>query len=635
MYARQCIFNILLACLIGCDPPGGSEGHAYAPQGKGGPTGSSEGPESGSSSGGGTNGASGATDAGGGSSGGALAACVSDADCGSSADECHLLRCEAQRCNARAVPDGKECALGADPGRCALGACTGACGDGLLQPSRGESCDDGNLFAGDGCRADCVREELIGLGYTGGQCASDDDCAPAGSQCLTAVYGGSCIVGCSSTCADRAFPTTPITFCIERQIYQERLGAALDFTDPGVCVAKCDFELFPSTGCREGLHCERRPRANQSAHDEVCVPGPWSIGLELSADGTEVLGEKSSGPLPAEPYRAILATECGGSFGPLPASFVRGLADAWLALEDPSLEWQRTCSLPAGLGDRHGTGLEASRAFRLAGTRDEVNVWMAQALYGRAFADRGDEKGPLYRARVAAVKVGTAAYLYSDAAEDHPSTDPARGRHFAVVDGQEWLPLDHELEPDRDYKVIRRSGTQRKGAQWAVPETIIYLAGLARAHLMRHAQPLGVGDLSLPLGGPIAGHSSHQVGLDADIYLLSYPLDGPRVDVDNPELWVASCSSSGGWSCFYTGAFSADHEDMTDAGHVPAAEMLEGLARHAYDFAGVTHFVQHDVEVLAPMRSLPAPRPSYIDASNVSASGWPVHDDHVHLRFSW
>src|SRR5688572_15928091 len=35
------------------------------------------------------------------------------------------------------------------------------CGDGLYDPERGESCDDGNQTAGDGCSLDCTLELIL------------------------------------------------------------------------------------------------------------------------------------------------------------------------------------------------------------------------------------------------------------------------------------------------------------------------------------------------------------------------------------------------------------------------------------------------------------------------------------------
>lgn len=58
-----------------------------------------------------------------------------------------LLRDAVTRCEGE--PDGTPC-VGAD--FCVAGACiVSACGDGFLDATRGEVCDDGNLVSGDGC----------------------------------------------------------------------------------------------------------------------------------------------------------------------------------------------------------------------------------------------------------------------------------------------------------------------------------------------------------------------------------------------------------------------------------------------------------------------------------------------------
>jgi len=51
-----------------------------------------------------------------------------------------------------------------------------------------------------------------------------------------------------------------VTFCIED-------GGA------GACVARCDYDLFPDAGCRDGYKCQIRPRFNEPGVEEpVCVP---------------------------------------------------------------------------------------------------------------------------------------------------------------------------------------------------------------------------------------------------------------------------------------------------------------------------------------------------------------------------
>ncbi|MCC6809160.1 MAG: penicillin-insensitive murein endopeptidase [Deltaproteobacteria bacterium] len=628
MPVRACVLFSVLLCACPSKAPDG--GDPLAPSGQG-PTGATS--DDGDVIGDGNGGATGAT---------GKKECTKDSDCPASTVACQVATCGASGvCATKAAVDGATCTLDGEEAKCGAGACVARCGDGLVQSSRGEQCDDGNSVTHDGCRNDCIKEELIGLGFSGGQCEQDSDCAPAGSKCELGVEGGSCVTPCALTCDDRTVPTTPITFCIAKAVYEDRLGHGLApaITD-GVCVSRCDFKLFPHAGCRSGLHCERRVRNGTTTADEVCVPGPWSVGLELSADGAMVTGVKAGGSQPAQPYTQILATTCGGGFGSVPATLVHGLADTILALgtAGTALNWQRLCTRPSDLPNVHDvdTEIAAGRAFRLLTTRDTMHDAFADALYGYPRGHLATDQGPLWTSRVAAVKKGTTYFVYADAATERPSYDPDRGRHFALVEGVEWLPLDGELLPGTDYLPIKIDGSQRKVAQWALPSTIMYIAEMARAYLMAHGQPLGVGDVSLATGGDIAGHASHDVGKDADIYLLTYPqLQGGSLDMENPELWVSQCSQPGGvWNCTYDEQFSGDPENLAVPGHVPAATLLLTLGEYAYDHAGVTQFVQNDVEVLKPLRDRPKDLPFFRDATLTGGStGWPIHANHAHLRW--
>jgi cysteine-rich repeat protein len=556
--------------------------------------------------------------------------------------------CSKGVCGTRAAADGSACEVGGDQATCLAGTCTPRCGDGIKQQN--EACDDGNTVMHDGCRNDCVAEELIGLGFTGGQCTQDADCAPAGSTCELGVDGGTCVVACRNICDDRLMPTTPTTYCISRAFYESRLGHALpaqSFTDlqkQEVCVSKCDFALFPTTGCRAGLHCEQQARptgAPSPVVDEVCVPGAWSVGLELSADGKNVIGKKDTGPALAKPYSDLLATACDGSFGSVPASLVRGMADTWNALgaSNSGLLWQRLCSRPADLDNVYDLQdqINEGHAFRLVGDRLKVHDAAAVALYGYKKGHTAKDLGPLFTSRVAVVKKGSAYFLYTDAADDHPTYDPDRGHHFALVDGAEYIPIDSELQPEVDYMPIRADGGQRKIAGWALKSIVLYLADMARTYLMAHGQPLGIGDLSLPTGGDIAGHASHDVGKDADLYLVSLPtLPDGKLDVENPKLWVSTCSGSGAsLNCRYYDTFSGEFEDLSAPGHVPAATLLTELAEYACSHPGLTRFVQHDKAVLEPYKARDTGSLIFLDAIDTSdpSVNWPIHDNHVHVRW--
>ncbi|WP_179956072.1 penicillin-insensitive murein endopeptidase [Pannonibacter tanglangensis] len=70
------------------------------------------------------------------------------------------------------------------------------------------------------------------------------------------------------------------------------------------------------------------------------------------------------------------------------------------------------------------------------------------------------------------------------------------------------------------WQVMRLS----RNRNWGHPDLIAYLQDLARASPGVGWNGLLVGDLAQPRGGPMtSGHSSHQIGLDADIWLTPMP----------------------------------------------------------------------------------------------------------------
>ncbi|MEO7729683.1 MAG: hypothetical protein ABIY55_01835 [Kofleriaceae bacterium] len=87
----------------------------------------------------------------------------------SAPDDCHVGVCDGDgTCSLANAPDGASCCgilptdrcVGPFHGTCGGGACTNiqACGDGFVELALGESCDDGNTVAGDGCDAQCHVE---------------------------------------------------------------------------------------------------------------------------------------------------------------------------------------------------------------------------------------------------------------------------------------------------------------------------------------------------------------------------------------------------------------------------------------------------------------------------------------------
>ncbi len=92
--------------------------------------------------------------------------------------------------------------------------------------------------------------------------------------------------------------------------------------------------------------------------------------------------------------------------------------------------------------------------------------------------------------------------------------------------GAAALPVDGE-----SWQVMRLA----RNRNWGHPELIAYLERLARAVPKLNGWPgLLVGDISQPRGGPmLTGHASHQIGLDADIWLT--PMPKARLDRDDRE----------------------------------------------------------------------------------------------------
>ncbi|NVK35753.1 MAG: penicillin-insensitive murein endopeptidase [Rhodobacteraceae bacterium] len=77
------------------------------------------------------------------------------------------------------------------------------------------------------------------------------------------------------------------------------------------------------------------------------------------------------------------------------------------------------------------------------------------------------------------------------------------------------LPTDGE-----NWQVMRLS----RNRNWGHPELIDFLKGLAKDAPSLGWNGLLVGDLAQPRGGPmLTGHASHQIGLDADIWLSEMP----------------------------------------------------------------------------------------------------------------
>jgi penicillin-insensitive murein DD-endopeptidase len=120
------------------------------------------------------------------------------------------------------------------------------------------------------------------------------------------------------------------------------------------------------------------------------------------------------------------------------------------------------------------------------------------------FASRGaDTKGP-------------AKALFGAATSPAPLAAEAIGSYSrGCLAGAVALPVN-----GRNWQVMRLS----RNRNWGHPRLIAYLERLAEDARAIGWPGLLVGDMAQPRGGPmLTGHSSHQIGLDADIWLTPMP----------------------------------------------------------------------------------------------------------------
>ncbi len=100
-----------------------------------------------------------------------------------------------------------------------------------------------------------------------------------------------------------------------------------------------------------------------------------------------------------------------------------------------------------------------------------------------------------------------------------PAAMPTRAIGFyakGCIAGAEGLPINGDT-----WQVMRLS----RNRYWGHPDLVALVERLAaKAHKEAHWPGILVGDMSQPRGGPmLTGHASHQVGLDADIWLTPMP----------------------------------------------------------------------------------------------------------------
>ena len=101
-----------------------------------------------------------------------------------------------------------------------------------------------------------------------------------------------------------------------------------------------------------------------------------------------------------------------------------------------------------------------------------------------------------------------------------PSRGPARviGIYAnGCIAGARQLPAH-----GRGYTVIR----PQRNRNWGHPNMVRFVRGFGRWVAGRYGRVALVADMSAPRGGPISGHASHEVGLDADIRFVLLKQNG-------------------------------------------------------------------------------------------------------------
>lgn len=161
-------------------------------------------------------------------------------------------------CDGRA--DGYACGEGAI---CLRGMCgPSVCGDGYVDASRGEDCDDANAISGDGCENDCRFS-----------CSTDADCQDGNfcngeERCIEAGFGKLCVpseapLNCNKGAACTLYRCDPTATSAEAACIEE----AID-TDLAKCWRDADGDGHPSY------------EVDDDCEDESC-----QNGLELSTVG--------------------------------------------------------------------------------------------------------------------------------------------------------------------------------------------------------------------------------------------------------------------------------------------------------------------------------------------------------------
>jgi len=158
------------------------------------------------------------------------------------------------------------------------------------------------------------------------------------------------------------------------------------------------------------------------------------------------------------------------------------------------------------------------------------------------------------------------------------------------LSGGQAIPIDGS-----NWQVMRLS----RNRNWGHPKLVSLVKKLAKDGAAKDGWPgLLVGDISQPRGGPmLTGHASHQIGLDADIWLT--PMPGRRLTRSERENLSATSMLSPDKVHVNPAVFSAKHAAIImRAASYPEVERVlvhPGIKKALCEAKGVSHENLHKV----------------------------------------
>ena len=151
-----------------------------------------------------------------------------------------------------------------------------------------------------------------------------------------------------------------------------------------------------------------------------------------------------------------------------------------------------------------------------------------------------------------------------------------------------------------------------RNRNWGHPSALAFVDRLSRVAVANGWRGLYIGDISQPRGGPAAGHASHQIGLDLDVWMLP----PPRLDLSPGERERISSIS----------VLGADRRSLNGNWTPAHQRILEAAAR---DPAVERIFVTAPVKL-----RMCADAPARDRAWLAKIRPWWEHDTHFHVRLN-